>query len=168
MAGYPADLFDLEEQGVAVAIDKDTAYPLHMPAGLAFDPDAPPASAPVRHAARLQGLFERLRVHVGDHEHSARMHILYYGRDQPPVVKAHSVEQRLHLLPPFSPQSSMAQKSGHRSHAQSSGEGEQASPDEVMPPEQVLHEQKDGQVHENPRRDPQEYAQHGFRQLAQA
>src|SRR3954469_12103606 len=56
-------LVDLQQHGVAVAVEADATYPLSVARGLALGPVLPPAPAPVRRAARGQRAGQRLVVH---------------------------------------------------------------------------------------------------------
>src|SRR5262245_27461521 len=81
---------DHEPDGVLVAIGAQLDHALRVAALLAFAPQAPARARPVMRLARLDGAGERLGVHVGEHQHFAR---LGRGRDngeKPVLVEARS------------------------------------------------------------------------------
>ncbi len=83
-----AVLLDLEEEGVAVAIDEPTQDPLRVAARLAFLPELPAGAAPVVHVAGLDGMLQGILVHPGHHEHAPAFlgALLNNGWNQSPVV----------------------------------------------------------------------------------
>ena len=83
-----AVLLDLEEEGVAVAIDEPTQDPLRVAARLAFLPELLAGAAPVVHVAGLDGMPEGILVHPGHHEHAPAFlgALLNNGWNQSPVV----------------------------------------------------------------------------------
>lgn len=83
-----AVLLDLEEEGVAVAIDEPSQDPLRVAARLAFLPELPAGAAPVVHVAGFDGMPEGILVHPGHHEHTPAFlgALLNNGWNQSPVV----------------------------------------------------------------------------------
>ena len=79
MAGCPADLFDEQHDGVAVAIKPDGLHLLHMPRRAAFMPQALAAAAVIMGFARFEGLFPCFGVHPRQHENIKGFRILRDG-----------------------------------------------------------------------------------------
>src|SRR5439155_6035981 len=77
-----ADLLDLNQQRVAVAVERDVSDVLHVPAGLPFHPEFLARAAPEMRPAGLEGLFQRRAVHPRHHQHAAGGLLLDYGRDE--------------------------------------------------------------------------------------
>ncbi len=82
VAGGAADLVDLEQDGVGVAIDEDLAHFLDVAALLALAPEAVAAAAEVDGPARAQRLLVGFAVHPGQHEDGAAVGVLGDGRHQ--------------------------------------------------------------------------------------
>ena len=76
-------LVDLDQQGVAVAVEADLLDPLAVAGGLALDPVLLAGPAPVRRPAGGQGAVQRLVVHPAQHQHLAGVVLLHHGRHQP-------------------------------------------------------------------------------------
>src|SRR5437763_12033672 len=97
MAGG-ADLFDLNQERIAVAVERDILDLLHMAAGLAFHPELPARAAPEIGLAGFDGFFKRSAVHPGHHQDAARFLFLNDGGNQSVrvefqlVVKAHKLK----------------------------------------------------------------------------
>src|SRR5439155_3408617 len=93
-----ADLFDLDQERVAVAVERDVLDLLYMAAGLAFHPELPARAAPEMGLAGFDGFFKRSAVHPGHHQNAARFLFLNNGGDQARrvefqlVVKAHKLK----------------------------------------------------------------------------
>src|SRR4051812_23189798 len=66
-----ADLLDLNEQGVAVAIEGDVLHGLHVPAGFAFHPKFLAGAAPEMRFAGSDGRLEGSAIHPGHHQDAA-------------------------------------------------------------------------------------------------
>ena len=84
MAGCPADLFDEQHDGIAVAIKPDGLHLLHMPRRAAFMPQALAAAAVIMGFARFEGLFPCFGVHPRQHENIKGFRILRDGGDEAP------------------------------------------------------------------------------------
>ena len=65
-----ADLLDLEEEGVAVAVDKPAEDLLSVAARFPLLPELFAGAAPVVHVAGLNGVLEGILVHPGHHDHT--------------------------------------------------------------------------------------------------
>src|SRR6266568_2956966 len=78
-----AGLVDLDQDGVAVAVERDRPHELDMTRGLALDPVLPPAAGPVGAAAGRQRAPQRLVVHPAEHQHLAGVELLRDRREQP-------------------------------------------------------------------------------------
>ena len=76
VAGDAADLLDLEQDRVGVAVDEDLAHVLQMAGGLALHPELAARRAPVGGAAGLERVPPGLAVHVGDHQDLAGRGVL--------------------------------------------------------------------------------------------
>lgn len=63
-----AGLFDLEEDGVGIAIDVDGQDALTMAAFFPFPPKALTAAAEIRGVARIDGFLPGIAIHPGHHE----------------------------------------------------------------------------------------------------
>jgi hypothetical protein len=83
VAGGPADLVHLKEDGIGIAIEEDAAHLLHVAALLALAPELVAATAEVDHAAGPHRLFPGLAVHPRQHQHLAGRGILSDGGEQP-------------------------------------------------------------------------------------
>src|SRR5262245_260882 len=64
---------DHKPDGVLVAIGTNLDHALRVAALLAFAPQASARARPVMRLARLDGAGERLGVHIGKHQHLARL-----------------------------------------------------------------------------------------------
>ena len=62
-----ADLFDLDQQRIAIAIEGDVFDRLGVAAGFAFPPEFLARAAPEMGLAGREGLFQRRAVHPGHH-----------------------------------------------------------------------------------------------------
>ena len=82
-----ADLFDLNEQRVAVAIERDVLHRLGVAAGLAFHPEFLAGAAPEMSPAGRDCFFQRGAVHPRHHQHAAGGLFLDDGRDQAVGIK---------------------------------------------------------------------------------
>ena len=82
-----AGLLDLDQQRIAVAIERDVLHLLRVAAGLALHPELLARAAPEMRLARCDGGFERSAVHPGHHQHATGFLFLDDGRDQPVPVK---------------------------------------------------------------------------------
>src|ERR1700690_1022190 len=95
------DLVNLDQQGVAVAVERDVFDGLGVAAGFAFHPELLPRPAPEVGLAGVNGLFERRAVHPRHHQHPASLLFLNDSRDQAIgiklqfIVKSHSRESTL-------------------------------------------------------------------------
>ena len=76
-------LVDLDQQGVAVAVEPDLLDPLPVAGGLALDPVLLARAAPVRRPAGRQRAGQRLVVHPAQHQHLAGVVLLHHRRHQP-------------------------------------------------------------------------------------
>ena len=76
-------LVDLDQQGVAVAVEPDLPDVLPVAGGLALDPVLLPRAAPVRRAAGADGAGQGLVVHPAQHQDLAGVVLLDDGRHQP-------------------------------------------------------------------------------------
>src|ERR1051326_8822403 len=77
------DLFDLDQQRVAVAVEGDFLDRLRVAAGFAFHPEFLARAAPEIGPAGFDGLFQRRPVHPGHHQDAAGGLFLNDRRDQP-------------------------------------------------------------------------------------
>src|SRR6266568_3869383 len=79
----PAGLVDLDQDGVAVAVQRDGLHELDMTGHLALDPVLLPAARPVGAAAGRQRAVQRLVVHPAEHQHLAGVELLRDRGEQP-------------------------------------------------------------------------------------
>ena len=86
MAGG-ANLLDLKEHAVLVAVKRNAFDFLHMPARFALLPKALSRTAPIVRIARFQRLLKGLFVHICLHEHVAALCVLRDGADEPALVE---------------------------------------------------------------------------------
>ena len=77
-----ADLFDLNQKRVTIAIKSDLLHVLSMSAGLAFHPKFLARAAPEMGLAGFDGLFQGSAIHPGHHQHLPGRVILDDGRNQ--------------------------------------------------------------------------------------
>ena len=82
-----ADLLDLNQQGVAVAIERDVFYGLSMAAFLAFHPEFLAGAAPKMGLAGGDGFFERSAVHPRHHQDATGAGFLHDGGNEALGVK---------------------------------------------------------------------------------
>src|SRR5689334_12879226 len=82
VAGSAADLVDLQQERVVVAIDKRVLDFLKISRLLAFEPRAFAGAAVIMRLAGFLGFFPRFLVHVGDHQHFTRLMVLHDHRHQ--------------------------------------------------------------------------------------
>ena len=68
-AGVVAGLGDAQQDDVVVAIEADVVHGLHMARLLALEPQLVARAAEIHSAAQQGGLFQRLAVHPGEHQH---------------------------------------------------------------------------------------------------
>jgi len=91
-----AGLIDLDEQHVAVAIERDIPDGLRVAAFLALHPEFPARAAPEMRPAGRDGFFQRRAVHPREHQHAPGLVLLHDGGNQTVrvkfqlVVKAHA------------------------------------------------------------------------------
>jgi len=86
VAGGSADLLDLQENRVPVAIDIDGMDTLDVAALFALPPEFFSAAAVVNRPTGLQRLAITLPIHVGHHQHQARLGVLGDSRKQPAAL----------------------------------------------------------------------------------
>jgi len=77
-----ADLLDLDQQRIAVAIKSDVFHGLGMSAGLAFHPELLARTAPEMSLAGLQGFLQRGLVHPSHHQDAPGVLLLDDRRNQ--------------------------------------------------------------------------------------
>ena len=82
VASRSALLANLQEQGVAVAIDEDLLYFLVVAAFFPLAPKPTTAATVIHGPTGRQRFGETFGVHVGEHEHDAGFGILRNGRQQ--------------------------------------------------------------------------------------
>src|SRR5260221_3257223 len=92
MAGDAADLLDLQEHRVRVAVEPQLAHFLHVTGLLALVPQPAARARPVHGLARRRRLFERRAIHPGDSQHPPAGRILRHRGHQPVAVPRHFVE----------------------------------------------------------------------------
>src|SRR5439155_20893610 len=76
------DLFDLDQQRVAITVEGDVFDTLGVAAGLAFPPEFLARTAPEMGLAGLDGGLEGRAVHPGHHQYAAGGLLLNDGRDE--------------------------------------------------------------------------------------
>src|SRR5215207_8634636 len=79
---------DLQEKRVLIAIDAHLDKRLDLPARGALAPELAAGARPIPSLLRLERLRERRVVHVGDHEHLARVGVGRDRGDQPVRAEA--------------------------------------------------------------------------------
>src|SRR5688572_3525644 len=77
MASGAADLIDLQQNRVVVAVDESISYFLEVARLLAFEPKPLAGTAVIVRFAGLLGLLPRLFVHISNHQHVARFIVLH-------------------------------------------------------------------------------------------
>src|SRR5262245_48538655 len=77
-----ADLFHLNQQSIAIAIESDVFHRLDVTAGFSFHPEFLARTAPEMSSARGDGFLERRAIHPGHHQHTLGSKILNDGRNQ--------------------------------------------------------------------------------------
>src|SRR5690606_13913019 len=95
VAGDAADLFDLEQHHVVVAVDAHVEHALRVAGLLALVPQLPARARPIHGLAQFGGARERLAIHPREHQHVARGRLLRDHRNEPVFVPAHLVEPGL-------------------------------------------------------------------------
>ena len=95
MAGG-AVLLDFNDKGIFVAVGVDGFDFLGVPGGLAFHPIFLTASGPEVRLAGLDGIAERVGVHIGDHKEFAGGIVGDYSRDQAIGVKLRRQDNVFH------------------------------------------------------------------------
>src|SRR6188472_1088373 len=78
-------LLHLEQDGVPVAVETDSAYPLAMTRGVALGPVLAPAAAPVRRPPGGHRAGQRLVIHPAEHQHLTGVVLLGDRGDEPGV-----------------------------------------------------------------------------------
>ena len=97
-----ADLLDLDEQSVTVAVEGDVLDGLDMSAGFSLHPEFLAGAAPEMGLAGGDGGFERGAVHPGHHQHPSSGLLLDNGGNEAGliifqlIVKAHDIPTALH------------------------------------------------------------------------
>ena len=86
MAGG-ALLLHLYQERVSVAVIGDAVHLLGVPAGGSLVPQLLTAPAPEPGVAGFHRAGQAGAVHVSQHQHLVRLHILDDGRDQSPVIE---------------------------------------------------------------------------------
>lgn len=77
-----ADLFDLNQQRVAVAIERDVFHRLRVAAYLAFHPEFLARPTPEMRLARLDGFLQRSAIHPRHHQDAPGGLLLHDGGNQ--------------------------------------------------------------------------------------
>ena len=96
-----ADLLDLDQQRVAVAIEREILNRLRMTAFLTLHPEFLPGPAPEMGFAGGDGFFQRGAIHPRHHQYAPGARFLHNGWNQPVgvefqfVVKAHFLRHSL-------------------------------------------------------------------------
>src|SRR5262249_15911420 len=85
VAGDAAHLLDLQEDAVLVAVDQDLLHPLHVPGGVALDPELVARRAPVGGLPGGERVAPRCVVHIRHHEHLPGAGILRDRGDEAPA-----------------------------------------------------------------------------------
>ncbi len=67
VAGGPADLFDLQQDCIRVAVDVNRLHPLHMAAFFSLFPELLAAAAVVNSVPRGERLLPGVLVHIAKH-----------------------------------------------------------------------------------------------------
>lgn len=77
-----ADLFDLNEDGIPVAIKSDVLNGLRVATALAFHPESLARPAPEMRLAGGDGFLKRCAIHPGHHENATSLLLLNDGWEQ--------------------------------------------------------------------------------------
>ncbi len=80
------DLLDGDEQGIAVAVERDRADPLDVTAGVPLAPVLLAGPRPEGHPTSGQGAAQGLVVHPTEHQHFQGVVLLNDGGDQPGCI----------------------------------------------------------------------------------
>ena len=84
VAGGAADLFDLEDHGIGIAIHKDLLHDLHIARLFALVPELGTGTGPIDAVSGFERFLPGLLVDVGEHEDLAGLPVLGDGGDEPP------------------------------------------------------------------------------------
>src|SRR5262249_19036955 len=87
MAGARALLLHLDPLRVLIAVDAHLQDALAVTRGFAFAPEALARAAEVASFAACDGLLQRLRVHVGNHQYVAGSRIGHHASNEPLAVE---------------------------------------------------------------------------------
>src|SRR5262249_2407437 len=83
MASRASNLSHLKQERIVIAIDESVFHFLKIAGLFTLLPQALPGAAIVMSLAGFFGLFQRLFVHVGDHQNLARAIVLHNDRNKP-------------------------------------------------------------------------------------
>jgi len=88
-----ADLLNLDQERVSIAIKSDVFDRLRVPARFALHPVLLSRPAPEMGFARSNRFFQRGAVHPRHHQHTPRALLLDYGRNKPVRIELQFVIQ---------------------------------------------------------------------------
>lgn len=88
-----AGLLDLNEQGVAIAVEGHVHHALHMAAGFALHPVLLTGAAPEVGETRFYRALKRRPIHPGHHEDAAGRPFLNDGRDEAVGIELQGIEE---------------------------------------------------------------------------
>src|SRR5205085_6818585 len=86
VARRPADLIHLEQDGVGVTIDKNAFHLLDVAAFFSFAPQLAAAAGEVNCPAGGKRFFVAFAIHIGEHQHLARLGILCDRRQEAAIA----------------------------------------------------------------------------------
>lgn len=87
VAGSGSDLFDIQDEGILVAVGADFVDFLDVAGGGSFVPDFLSAARKIDSFPELKGHFEGLSIHVGEHQGLFAGSVDCHGGDQPVGIK---------------------------------------------------------------------------------
>ena len=85
MAGRASGI-DQEQERIGVAVDPEFEHTHHVAGGRPLVPQFAPATTPEMGFSGVDGRSKRIGIHPGDHQNSARLSILYHGREQTALI----------------------------------------------------------------------------------
>ena len=95
MAGHPANLFDGQQQDIAVTIRADSPDALEVAGLFALAPQPLTRSRPVYRVPAGHRFQQGLAVHPGEHHHASARRLLRDGRDHAVLVPLEGVQPEL-------------------------------------------------------------------------
>src|SRR6478735_11990337 len=92
------ELLDLDQQGIAVAVEGRAAHILAVAARVSLAPVLLTAARPEGHPTLGEGAAQRLGIHVAEHEHLAGVVLLDHRGQQPVRIEHRAIDDRADRL----------------------------------------------------------------------